>query len=54
MKGGRSFEGRGGPVLIKREQGWRGGRGGGGGPGGQFERGCYKSCKGTNGFGKNI
>ena len=31
MRGGRSFEGRGGLVLIKSERGWRGGKGGGGG-----------------------
>ncbi len=29
--GGRSFEGRGGLVLIKSERVWRGGGGGGGG-----------------------
>ena len=30
VSGGRSFEGRGGLVLIKRERGWVGGGGGGG------------------------
>ena len=40
MRGGRSFEGRGGLGLIKR-------RGGAGGAG-QFVRGDYKSFKGIN------
>ena len=43
MRAGRSFEGRGGLVLIKR-----GGVGGGGGAGGQFVRGSYKSFEGIN------
>ena len=50
-EGGRSFEGRGGLVLIKSERGWRGGgkraggdwREGGGATGGKFVRGSYKS-----------
>ena len=42
---GRSFEGRGGLVLIKSERDWRGG-GGGGRTGGQFVRVSYKSFKG--------
>ena len=46
MRGGRSFEGCGGPVLIKRERGWRGGGGTGGAS--QFVRGNYKSFKGIN------
>ena len=46
MRAGRSFEGRGGLVLIKSKRGWReGGKGGGGRTGGQFVRGSYKSFK---------
>ena len=49
--GGRSFEGRGGLVLIKSERGWRGG---GGRTGGQFVHVSYKSSQGdeSDGFGK--
>ena len=44
MRGVGSFKGRGGLVLIKSDQGWRGGGGGGGGrTGGQFVRVSYKS-----------
>ena len=48
MRGGRSFEGRGDLVLIKRERDWRGAGRGGGRTGGQFVRGSYKSFKGIN------
>ena len=55
MTGGRSFEGRGGLVLIKSERGLKGGeREGGGRTGGHFVRGSYKSLQGdkSDGFGK--
>ena len=52
MKGGRSFEGRGGLVLIKRERGWRGGQGGGG-RAAQLNL-CVKTIQGdkSDGFGE--
>ena len=48
MRGGRSFEGRGGLGLIESERDWRGGGKGGGGADGKFVRGSYKSFKGIN------
>ena len=50
MRGGRSFEGRGGLVLINRGGvgGGEGQEGGWGRTGGQFVRGSYKSFKGVN------
>ena len=51
--GGRSFEGRGGLVLIKSERVWRGG---GGERGGQFVHVSYKSFQGdkSDGFGTSL